>query len=89
MKAKLVIFFTVLLDLVGFGIVIPLLPFYAQETQFAATPMEIGLLMACYSLAQFFFAPFWGALSDRLLHALGLLQTPPSAATSARPWRSC
>ena len=65
MKAKLVIFFTVLLDLVGFGIVIPLLPFYAQESQFAATPMEIGLLMACYSLAQFLFAPFWGALSDR------------------------
>ncbi len=64
-KQKLVIFLTVLLDLVGFGIVIPLLPFYAQDSRFEATPMEIGLLMASYSLAQFFFAPVWGALSDR------------------------
>jgi MFS family permease len=65
MKPRLVIFLTVLLDLVGFGIVIPLLPFYAQDPRFSATPMEIGLLMACYSLAQFLFAPFWGAISDR------------------------
>jgi MFS family permease len=65
MKPRLVIFLTVLLDLIGFGIVIPLLPFYAQDPRFAATPMEIGLLMACYSLAQFLFAPFWGAISDR------------------------
>lgn len=65
MKQRLVIFLTVLLDLIGFGIVIPLLPFYAQDPRFQATPMEIGLLMACYSLAQFLFAPVWGALSDR------------------------
>ncbi|MEE2751519.1 MAG: MFS transporter [Myxococcota bacterium] len=64
-KPKLVIFLTVLMDLVGFGIVIPLLPFYAQDVRFQATPMEIGLLMASYSLAQFFFAPVWGTLSDR------------------------
>jgi MFS transporter, DHA1 family, tetracycline resistance protein len=76
MRQKLVIFFTVLLDLVGFGIVIPLLPFYALE--FSATPLQIGLLFACYSMAQFLFAPVWGALSDRhgrrpiLLMSIGL-----------------
>jgi DHA1 family tetracycline resistance protein-like MFS transporter len=76
MQQKLVIFFTVLLDLVGFGIVIPLLPFYALE--FSATPLQIGLLFACYSMAQFLFAPVWGALSDRygrrpiLLMSIGL-----------------
>ena len=78
MSPKLVIFFTVLLDLVGFGIVIPLLPFYALEGQFSASPMEIGFLMASYSLAQFLFAPLWGSLSDRhgrrpiLLMSIGL-----------------
>jgi MFS family permease len=78
MNPKLVIFLTVLLDLIGFGIVIPLLPFYALEPQFAATPIEIGLLFACYSMAQFLFAPVWGALSDRhgrrpiLLMSIGL-----------------
>jgi DHA1 family tetracycline resistance protein-like MFS transporter len=76
MRQKLVIFFTVLLDLIGFGIVIPLLPFYALE--FSASPLEIGLLFACYSMAQFLFAPVWGALSDRhgrrpiLLMSIGL-----------------
>ena len=78
MNAKLIIFMTVLLDLVGFGIVIPLLPFYALEDQFAASPLEIGFLMASYSLAQFLFAPLWGSLSDRhgrrpiLLMSIGL-----------------
>lgn len=66
MNPKLVIFLTVLLDLIGFGIVIPLLPFYAEEAQFAASPVEIGLLLACYSMAQFLFAPVWGSLSDRI-----------------------
>jgi len=78
MNPKLVIFLTVLLDLIGFGIVIPLLPFYALEPQFSASPLEIGLLLACYSMAQFLFAPVWGALSDRhgrrpiLLMSIGL-----------------
>jgi len=76
MRQKLVIFFTVLLDLIGFGIVIPLLPFYALE--FSASPLQIGLLFASYSMAQFLFAPVWGALSDRhgrrpiLLMSIGL-----------------
>lgn len=60
----LVVFLTVVLDLVGFGIVIPLLPFYAEGLD--ATPMQVTLLMACYSLAQFVCAPLWGQLSDRV-----------------------
>lgn len=62
-RALLPVLLTVFLDLVGFGIVIPLLPFYALET--GATALQVTLLMACYSLAQFLMAPTWGALSDR------------------------
>jgi multidrug resistance protein len=58
-----IIFFTVFLDLIGFGIVLPLLPFYA--TELGATPFEVGLIIASYSGMQFLFAPIWGALSDR------------------------
>lgn len=58
------ILLTVFLDLLGFGLVIPLLAFYAQS--FAATALQVTLLMACYSLAQFLAAPMWGALSDRV-----------------------
>ena len=52
------------MDLVGFGIVIPLLTFYAED--YGASPVEVTLLMAVYSFAQFFFAPIWGRLSDRI-----------------------
>ena len=55
---------TVFLDLVGFGLLIPLLPFYAEE--YGATPLQVTLLLACYSFAQFLFAPAWGQLSDRI-----------------------
>lgn len=58
-----IIFFTVFLDLVGFGIILPLIPFLARE--FSATPIEIGLLMAVFSFMQFLFSPFWGKLSDK------------------------
>lgn len=60
----LVIFLTVFIDLVGFGIIIPLNPYIARE--FHATPFEIGLLLSVYSIAQFIFSPIWGALSDRI-----------------------
>ncbi len=60
----LVVFFTVLLDLLGFGMVLPLLPFYAQE--FGAHPFGVAMLFASFSLAQFLFAPLWGRLSDRV-----------------------
>lgn len=59
-----VVFLTVFLDLVGFGIVLPLLPRFAAIHH--ASETQIGLLMATYSLMQFFFAPVWGRLSDRI-----------------------
>lgn len=59
-----VIFFTVLLDLLGFGMVIPLLPFYAER--YGASPFGVALLFASFSFAQFVFAPLWGRLSDRV-----------------------
>jgi len=61
----LVIFITVFIDLIGFGIVIPVLPYYAEGTRFGATPREIGLLFASYSVMQLFFAPVLGRLSDK------------------------
>ena len=62
-KRLVIIFLTVFIDLVGFGIIIPLNPYLAQN--FGATPFQVGLLMAVYSLMQFAFAPVWGHLSDR------------------------
>lgn len=58
-----VLFLVVVIDLVGFGIVLPLLPRYARD--YDASPTELGLLMASFSAVQFVFAPFWGRLSDR------------------------
>jgi DHA1 family tetracycline resistance protein-like MFS transporter len=64
-KASLaVIFGIVFIDLVGFGIVIPVLPLYAER--FGASPLVIGLLLAVYSLMSFLFAPVLGRLSDRI-----------------------
>ena len=61
----LVIFVTVFIDLVGFGIVIPVLPYYAEGTRFGATPREVGLLFASYSVMQLIFSPVLGRLSDK------------------------
>ena len=61
-----VIFTTVFIDLVGFGIVIPVLPFYAEGTAFNATPRTVGLLFASYSIMQLIFSPVLGGLSDKL-----------------------
>ncbi|MFO8030787.1 MAG: MFS transporter [Cyclonatronaceae bacterium] len=58
------VFLVVLIDLIGFGLVLPLLPFYARE--FSATPVVIGLLYSIYSFAQLIFSPVWGSLSDRI-----------------------
>jgi multidrug resistance protein len=63
-SALFTVFLVVLVDLMGFGIVLPLLPFYA--TQFDASPVLIGLLYSIYSLAQLVFSPIWGRLSDRI-----------------------
>lgn len=59
-----ILFLIVFIDLVGFGVVIPLLPYYALH--FEATPLQVTSLMACYSLAQFFSSPVLGRLSDKL-----------------------
>jgi DHA1 family tetracycline resistance protein-like MFS transporter len=60
-----VIFTTVFIDLLGFGIVIPVLPFYAEGTRFNATPRTVGFLFASYSIMQLIFSPVLGRLSDK------------------------
>ncbi len=59
-----ILFLVVFIDLVGFGLIIPLLPFYAEY--FRASPDVVGMVMATYSFAQFLAAPMWGRLSDRV-----------------------
>ena len=58
------VFLTVVVDLIGFGIVLPLLPLYAQR--FDAKGWQIGLLFSSFSAMQFLFAPIWGRISDRV-----------------------
>ena len=60
----LLLFFTVFIDLVGFGLIIPVMPTLARE--YGASKTEVGLLIASYSLMQFIFTPFWGRLSDKV-----------------------
>ena len=60
----LIIFLTVFMDLVGFGIVLPLLPTYGEE--YNAGGFMIGAIIASFSVMQFLFAPVWGKLSDRI-----------------------
>lgn len=62
--SRVVLFFTVFIHLLGFGIIIPLLPYYAEH--FGASGVTVGLLTTSFSLAQFVFAPVWGRLSDRI-----------------------
>lgn len=59
-----IIFLIVFLDLVGFGMIIPILPYYASS--FQASAFQSTLLMMCYSGMQFLFNPFWGRLSDKI-----------------------
>jgi len=58
-----ILFVIVFINLVGFGVIIPLLPFYAEH--YGASPDQVTLLMAAYSFAQFVTAPIWGRLSDK------------------------
>ncbi len=58
-----ILFFTLIVVMLGFGIVIPLLPFLVER--FGGSGTSMGLLMAIYSVMQFIFSPIWGALSDR------------------------
>jgi DHA1 family tetracycline resistance protein-like MFS transporter len=59
-----VLFLTVFIDLIGFGMVIPFLSFYARE--YGASGIAVGAVVGVYSIMQFFFAPVWGRLSDRV-----------------------
>jgi MFS family permease len=59
-----IIFLTVLIDLVGFGLILPLIPIYSEN--FHASGFMIGAIIGSYSLMQFIFAPIWGRLSDRV-----------------------
>ena len=68
---------TVFVDLIGFGIVLPLQPFYAQA--YGASPGTVTLVAASYTAMQFVFAPVWGRLSDRVGRKPVLLATSAGA----------
>src|SRR5215213_6413131 len=61
--AMLTIFLIVLADLLGFGVIIPLLPFYAKI--YAASDFQVGLLFSVYSICQLIASPILGLISDR------------------------
>jgi MFS family permease len=63
-RAMIVAFLTLFLDLLGFGVILPIQPFYAES--FGASATVVTLIGAAYSLMQFLFAPMWGRLSDRV-----------------------
>src|SRR5882724_12043588 len=81
----LVIFLSVFIDLIGFGIVLPLLPGYAEDNfrpDFSAKGFIIGGIIASFSAMQFLFAPAWGRLSDRIGRRPVLLVSTAGAAVS-------
>lgn len=61
---RLVLFLTVFIHLLGFGLLLPILPYYAKT--YGAGGLVVGLLSASFSFFQFLFAPVWGRLSDRV-----------------------
>lgn len=58
-----ILFLVTLLDLIGFGMILPLIPYLGRATE--SSPVMVGLLMSIYSIMQFLFSPFWGGFSDR------------------------
>jgi MFS family permease len=68
-----VLFSVVIIDLIGFGIMMPVLPFYARE--FGASATTLGFLFTIYAAAQFLCAPAWGRLSDRIGRRRVMLMT--------------
>ena len=58
-----VLFITIFIDMLGFGIIIPILPIFTKEL--GAQDYQIGLIAMIYPIMNFFFAPLWGTLSDR------------------------
>jgi multidrug resistance protein len=63
-RSIFIIFLTVAIDLIGFGLILPLIPIYSDS--FHASGFVIGAIISAYSLMQFIFAPIWGRLSDRI-----------------------
>ena len=63
-KNLLILFFTLIVVMLGFGMVIPIMPFYVKS--FGASGAALGALMATYGILQFLFAPIWGSVSDRI-----------------------
>lgn len=76
----LVVFLTVFIDLIGFGIVVPLVPVYSRH--FEAHGVVIGIIIASFSAMQFIFSPIWGRLSDRYGRRPILLISTAGAAVS-------
>ncbi|HZR20219.1 MAG TPA: MFS transporter [Verrucomicrobiae bacterium] len=76
----LVVFLTVFIDLIGFGIVVPLVPVYSRH--FGAHGIVIGVIIASFSAMQFIFSPIWGRLSDRYGRRPILLVSTAGAACS-------
>ena len=64
MRPMVILLIIQFLVMVGFGIVIPILPFFVRKLGGGA--LSLGIFMSAYSIMQFFFAPFWGKLSDRI-----------------------
>ena len=62
-KQILTLFFTMIVIMLGFGMIIPIMPFYIKS--FGASGSALGTLMAIYGAMQLIFAPLWGSLSDR------------------------
>ncbi len=58
-----ILFFTMVVVMMSFGLVIPIMPFYVES--FGASGAELGMMMAIFSIMQFIFSPIWGGLSDR------------------------
>lgn len=76
----LIVWLTVFIDLIGFGIVVPLVPLFSK--QFGAHGFLIGIIIASFSAMQFLFAPIWGRLSDRIGRRPVLLGSTLGAALS-------
>jgi len=62
-KNLIILFFTLVVVMMGFGMIIPIIPFYIES--FGASGSSLGMLMATFAVMQFLFAPVWGSLSDR------------------------
>jgi multidrug resistance protein len=63
-KIMAVVFATILIDFVGYSVLIPVLPLYAERL--GASPVQVGLILTLYALAQLLFLPAWGWVSDRI-----------------------